>query len=177
MKAFKLVLGALLISGVAAIAQETSTTKFEAGLTYSWLHVYSANVNLQRTENGGSGYFEYNLKKTVGIVADFGGYANTRAGIDETLTTHLFGPRFQLAQFAFESLRAVPFRCCARVEQPHRDIGHAERLRYFWTRHISIKPVQVAYVTTQISSPERTSSHPNDARHSAGVVFEFGERH
>jgi hypothetical protein len=31
-----------------------------------------ANNDYQRAGNGGSGYFEYNLNKMVGLVADFG---------------------------------------------------------------------------------------------------------
>src|ERR1700759_480988 len=61
MKTCKFVLGALLLSGVAASAQEAAASKFEVGLTYSWLHVKSANCDFQRTGNGGSGYFEYNV--------------------------------------------------------------------------------------------------------------------
>ncbi len=57
----------------APSAQEISTPKYEVGLNYSWLHVNSANNDYQRTGNGGSGYFEYKLNKTVGLVADFGG--------------------------------------------------------------------------------------------------------
>src|ERR1700693_4232157 len=78
----------------AATAQEVYTPKYEVGVNYSWLHVNSANYDYQRTGNGGSGYFEYNLNKTLGLVADFGGYANTRTGIDEKLLTYMFGPRF-----------------------------------------------------------------------------------
>jgi len=63
-------------------------------VNYSWLHVNSANHDYQRTGSGGSGYFEYNLNRTVGLVADFGGYANTRTGINDRLLTYMFGPRF-----------------------------------------------------------------------------------
>jgi hypothetical protein len=77
-----------------ANAQEVTTPKLEVGLNYSWLHVNSANYDLQRTGNGGSGYVEYNVNKTFGLVADFGGYANTRTGINDKLVTYLFGPRF-----------------------------------------------------------------------------------
>src|SRR5436189_6433432 len=74
-------------------AQEISVPKFEVGLNYSLLHVTSPDSDLQRTGNGGSGYFEYNLNKTIGLVGDIGGYANTRKGIDEKLLTYMFGPR------------------------------------------------------------------------------------
>jgi hypothetical protein len=92
--AFAFAIGIFFLLGGFAHAQETTVPQFEVGANYSWLHVNSANYDLQRTGNGGSGYFEYNLNKTVGLVADFGGYANTRQGIDDKLFTYMFGPRF-----------------------------------------------------------------------------------
>jgi hypothetical protein len=94
--AFASILAVFLTFGVNANAQETSTPKYEVGVNYSWLHVNSANYDYQRTGNGGSGYFEYNLNRTLGLVADFGGYANTRTGINDRLLTYMFGPRFNL---------------------------------------------------------------------------------
>jgi hypothetical protein len=49
-----------------------------------------------------------------------------------------------------------------------------------WTKHISIKPIQVEYVMTQFDSARLGGSttgfgdHQNDVRYSAGVVFRFG---
>ena len=95
MKTCKFVLGTLLVSSAIMSAQETAVTpKYEVGLNYSWLHVNSSNYDYQRTGNGGSGYFEYNLNSLLGLVGDFGGYANTRAGINDKALTYLFGPRF-----------------------------------------------------------------------------------
>ena len=54
-----------------------SCPKYEVGLSY----VDSANYEYQRTGNGGLGYFEYNLNGIIGLAGDFGGYANTRTGI------------------------------------------------------------------------------------------------
>jgi hypothetical protein len=99
MNAFRLALGTLMLPAVAVSAQETTTPKVEVGLNYSWLHVNSANYDYQRTGNGGSGYIEYNLNRTVGLVGDFGGYANTRAGINDKALTYLFGPRFNMRRF------------------------------------------------------------------------------
>ena len=76
--------------GAALSAQEAVTPKYEVGLNYSWQHVNSANQDRQRTGNGGSGYFAYNINGIVGLVADVGGYANTR--IDDRLLTYMFGP-------------------------------------------------------------------------------------
>ena len=94
MKSLTLVLGTLLTFGAVLCAQEVATPKYEVGLNYSWLHVNSANFDFQRTGNGGSGYFEYNLNRTIGLIGDFGGYANTRTGINDKALTYLFGPRF-----------------------------------------------------------------------------------
>jgi hypothetical protein len=75
-------------------AQEGSTPAFEIGLNYTWLHVNSANYDYQRTGNGGSGYFEYNLNRMVGLVGDFDVYANRRMGINDKTLTYLLGLRF-----------------------------------------------------------------------------------
>jgi hypothetical protein len=49
-------------------------------------------------------------------------------------------------------------------------------LDYNLTKHISIKPIQVEYVMTQINSTQGFGSHQNDIRYSAGVVFRLGAR-
>jgi hypothetical protein len=67
----------------SASAREESTSRYEIGLNYSWSHVNSANYDYQRTGNGGSGYFLYNLA----LVGDFGGYTNTRTGINDKALT------------------------------------------------------------------------------------------
>src|SRR5215475_8092217 len=85
---------AFLMLGSAAVAQEVSTPKYEVGINYSYLHVNSANGDLSRNGNGGSGYFEYNLNRTIGLVADLGGYANTTRGKEDRLFSYMFGPRF-----------------------------------------------------------------------------------
>src|SRR5260221_11555191 len=92
MKAVQFALAAVLASGAVLSAQEV-TPRYEVGLNYSWLHVNSANDDRQRTGNGGSGSFAYNINNTVGLVADFGGYPNTR--VNDRLLTYMFGPRFR----------------------------------------------------------------------------------
>ena len=72
MRAVKFALAAVLASGAVLSAQE-ETPRYEVGLNYSWLHVNSANQDRQRTGNGGSGSFAYNINNVVGLVADFGG--------------------------------------------------------------------------------------------------------
>ena len=184
MKLCKFVLGAVLMSGALMSAQEISTPKFEVGLNYSGLHVNSANYDYQRTGNGGSGYFEYNINKVVGLVADFGGYANTRKGIDNKLMTYLFGPRFNwrhsrltpYAQFLFGGSYMWASPTKDTVTQNAFATAAGGGLDYQLTKHIALKPIQVEYVMTQLDSKNGFGSHQNDIRYSAGVAFRFGLR-
>jgi outer membrane immunogenic protein len=185
MKAFALTIGAALISGAVMSAQETSVPQFEIGLSYSWLHVNSANYDLQRTGNGGSGYVEYNVNKAVGLIGDFGGYANTRTGIDEKLLTYMFGPRFNwrhsrltpYVQFLFGGgyVWNTPISGVS-VTQNAFATAAGGGLDYNLTKRVSIKPIQVEYVMTQIPATNGFGSHQNDVRYSAGVVFKIGEK-
>lgn len=87
---------------------------YEVGRNYSWLHVNSANFDFQRTGNAGSEYFEYNLNRTIGLVGDFGGYANTRTGINDKALTYLFGPRFN-----WRHSRLNPCFATSLMRSPH----------------------------------------------------------
>jgi opacity protein-like surface antigen len=181
MKALTLVLGLVLASGAVLSAQEV-TPKYEVGLNYSLLHVTSANQDRQRTGNGGSGYFEYNVNSVLGLVADFGGYANTR--VNERLLTYMFGPRFNwrharltpYVQFLFGGAYVWNDLNKASTTQNAFALASGGGLDYHLTRHISIKPIQVEYVMTQIDSTKGFGSHQNDVRYSAGVVLRVGER-
>src|SRR5579871_4000467 len=93
MKDFGFLLVVVLACSGVLSAQEATTPRFEVGASYSGVHLDGANNNTQITGNGGSGYLEYNFNRYLGAVADFGGYANTRDGINETALTYLFGPR------------------------------------------------------------------------------------
>src|SRR6202163_4229290 len=176
--AFASILAVFLRFGVGAYAQETSTPKYEVGVNYSWLDVNSANYDYQRTGNGGSGYFEYNLNRTLGLVADFGGYANTRTGINDRLLTYMFGPRFNwrhsrlnpYAQFLFGGAYAWSDPKYSTTQNAFATAaGGGGAIRC--TGLIPIKPIQVEYVMTQINSVNGFGSHQNDVRYSAGVVF------
>jgi Outer membrane protein beta-barrel domain len=191
MKMRTFILGVLLLSAVAANAQEGETPRVEVGLNYSWLHVNSANFDYQRTGNGGSGYVEYNVSPVLGLVADFGGYANTRTGINDKALTYLFGPRFNLrhferwtpyVQFLFGGAYAWSGPSALQQTQNAFATAAGGGLDFHWTKHVSIKPIQVEYVMTQFDSASLGGStkgfgnHQNDIRYSGGVVFNFGEK-
>lgn len=185
MKSWKLFVGAFIAFGAVMQAQEVTVPQVEVGLNYSWLHVNSANYDLQRTGNGGSGYVAYNINKTVGLVADFGGYANTRTGINEKLLTYMFGPRFNwrhsrlnpYVQFLFGGgyVWQTPVNGYSETKNAFATAAGGG-LDYNLNHLISLKPIQVEYVMTQIDTTNGFGSHQNDVRYSAGVVFKFGEK-
>jgi peptidoglycan-associated lipoprotein len=186
MKAVRIALAATLLYGAALSAQEVQVPKVEIGLNYSWLHVNSANYDYQRTGNGGSGTFEYNLNKTIGLVGDFGGYANTRKGIDDKALTYLFGPRYNWRHSKLNPYVQFLFGGAYAWSGPNNTTQNAFAtaagggLDYNLTHRISIKPVQVEYVMTQFDSARlgpvdgHFGDHQNDVRYSAGVVIKFG---
>lgn len=181
MKALTLALGLALASSAVLSAQE-GTPKYEIGFNYSGLHVNSANNDRQRNGNGGSGYFEYNVNNTLGLVADFGGYANTR--VNDRLFTYMFGPRFNwrhsrltpYVQFLFGGGHVWNNLGSATTTQTSFALASGGGLDYRLSKHIAIKPIQVEYVMTQINSTDGFGSHQNDVRYSAGVVLQLGER-
>jgi opacity protein-like surface antigen len=186
MKTLRGALAAAFAFAAGLSAQEIQVPKVEVGVNYSLLHVNSANYDYQRTGNGGSGYVEYNLNKTVGLVGDFGGYANTRKGIDSKAMTYLFGPRFNWRHTRFNPYAQFLFGGAYGWSGPNHSTQNAFAmasgggLDYNLTKRISIKPIQVEYVMTQFDSAAlgphgaNFGSHQNDLRYSAGVVFKFG---
>ena len=174
-------IASLLGFGAAANAQEVSTPAVEIGAGYSWLHVNSANYDYHRTGNGGSGYVEYNINKWVGLVADFGGYANTR--IDDKALTYMFGPRFNwrhsrlnpYVQFLFGGAYAwTNPKGAPSNNQNAFATAAGGGLDYQLTNRIALKPIQVEYLMTQLPDALGFGSHQNDIRYSAGVVLRVG---
>jgi hypothetical protein len=188
MKTCRFVLGALLLSAVAASAQEVTTPKYEVGLNYSGLHVTSGNNDRNGTGNGGSGYFLYNFNRTFGMVADFGGYANTKRGVDLTSMTYLFGPRLTWRHSRLSPYVQFLFGGAYAWSNPNNGSQNSFAtaagggLDVTLTKHIALKPIQVEYVMTQFDSASlggataQFGDHQNDVRYSAGVVFRFGEK-
>jgi opacity protein-like surface antigen len=179
------ILAGLLAFGAAANAQEVATPAVEIGANYSWLHVNSANDNFHRTGNGGSGYLEYNINKSVGLVADFGGYANTKTGLNDTAMTYMFGPRFNwrhakltpYVQVLFGGIYAwVNPTGLGSITQNAFAMATGGGLDYQVSKHVSIKPIQVEYVMTQLDDSLGFGGHQNDLRYSAGIVFRLGDK-
>jgi hypothetical protein len=80
MKKCILSLAGVLLSATFMNAQENSTPVGEIGMTYSFVHRNNEQGQNSYGQNGGSGYFEYNVNKTIGLVGDLGGYDSDNRG-------------------------------------------------------------------------------------------------
>jgi opacity protein-like surface antigen len=187
MNSSKFVLGILVLSTAVLSAQEAYTPRYEVGLNYSGVHVNAANGSESGNGNGGSGYFEYNLTNSLGLVGDFGGYANTRSSINEKLLTYMFGPRWnwrhsRLTPYT-QALFGGGYAWNASVNTQNAfAFAVGGGLDYRLTDRFAIKPVQVEYLLTDFNSAQLGGAtrsfggHQNDIRYSAGVVLRFGSK-
>ena len=74
---------------------------------YSYIRANADNANGGFNLNGASGSFTYNMNDRFSAVVDIGAYrfSSLPSGIDSTIYTYLFGPRFSLRRHG----RMVPF--------------------------------------------------------------------
>src|SRR5215475_14692448 len=100
-------LALLCFSAASAFAQDVP--KFDVFAGYSYVRDNPSTSGLPSFNlHGGSASVAYNANHWLGAVADFGGYhANNvlGTGIDGTVSTYLFGPRFSYRKYD----RVTPF--------------------------------------------------------------------
>lgn len=191
MKSKVILVAALLAFGVMASAQET-TPVAEAGLSYSYTRVNPGGALSSYNANGGYGYAEYNFSKVFGLVADLGAnYVGNAQGVHLGNTTfeYLFGPRFNWRHSRFTPyVQALvggerfsnglnPAAGNPRLANSQNNFAAAlgGGLDFALTKHIAVKPIQVEWLTAQVSSSNLAYAQ-NNIRYSAGVVFRFGSK-
>lgn len=194
MKLRTIILGAIVISGAAAYAQEATTPLIETGADYTFTRVNPGGNLTSYTANGGSGFVEYNLNHVVGLVADLGanyiGNVNGYA-LDNTTFTYLFGPRFnwrtsRVTLYGQTLVGGARFSNAYDPASPTPVLGSSENtfaaaigggVDYRLTDHIAVKPIQVEYLMTQLpSSFVNVNQVQNNLRYSAGIVFRVGSK-
>jgi hypothetical protein len=107
----------VLVSLVASVCAAIPSTEaqnrpaavpqFEVSAEYSYVRANADNANGGFNLNGASGSFAYNINDRFSAVADIGAYRfrGLPNGVDSTMYTYLFGPRFSLRSYG----RVVPF--------------------------------------------------------------------
>jgi len=195
MKRYAFIAGVFCLSCTFIQAQESNTPTIEVGANYSFVHVTSQGM-AHYGENGGSAYAEYNLNKTVGIIADFGGYAS--GNFSRHSVSYLFGPRINMrmgrvvpyVQFLFGGVHEWGLTSAVSPTSPFLNSvppvtsspnGFATAagvgLDVSISHHLAVKPFQAEYFMTQLPNAVETPNIvQNNLRYSAGVVFKFGEK-
>jgi hypothetical protein len=195
MKRYAFIAGVICLSASFVKAQESNTPAFEVGASYSFVHVTTQRLG-NYGENGGSAFAEYNLNKTVGLVADLGGYDSGNRGVHTF--SYMFGPRINwrmsrvvpYAQFLFGGVHEWGLTSLASPTSPFTlsvppvtssPNGFATAaglgIDINVSRHVTLKPIQVEYFMTQLPNFVETSNTvQNNLRYSAGLVFNFGEK-
>ncbi|MGH9773889.1 MAG: outer membrane beta-barrel protein [Candidatus Acidiferrales bacterium] len=182
MRKLLLIVPILVLFGLAkpAMAQD-DTSKAEAYVGYSYVRVSVSNGPGAGTSsfnfNGGVGQLEYNVNNWLGIVADFGGYENSK-GPGVNVVSYTFGPRINLrhgkitpfAQALFGGARVSTSIVNAGSENAFATIlgGGVD---YNVSRHFAIRPVEAEYFLTKFK--DGNNNRQNNFRYSAGIVFRF----
>jgi opacity protein-like surface antigen/outer membrane protein OmpA-like peptidoglycan-associated protein len=203
------VFGALLIPAFMVRAQDSrgtndGTPKMELFVGYSYLRAVPAPSDGNRLVwlNGGSTSLAYNFTRHLGLVGDFGGFADSQlllAGTGITpkssgsVYTYLFGPRISFrnnqrftpfVQALFGGIHASDVTLASGCMGVGCTPLPAEN-SFSWTggggldinlrRHLAIRLIQAEYLMTKFQNYSTgTASSQNDMRLSSGIVFRFG---
>lgn len=208
-------LAVLLIPGITALAQAQSpyavvphygTPKVELFLGYSYVRAvpeYEAGNRIVDL-NGGSASLAYNFNRYLGIVADVGGYDDSKVQLagrrpyvvaDSSGTAYSFlaGPRLSFrgnrrltpfAQALFGEARASDVTissgcagvgCTVLPEETKFAFTAGGGLDYRLHHHLSLRLIQAEYLMTNFEDHSTgKSASQNDERFSSGIVFRFG---
>jgi len=174
--------------GIAHAQQApASTPQIEASVAYSYVRASAGNSSGGFNLNGGSGSVAYNFTDRISVLADFGVYkfSGLPTGLDSTMYTYLFGPRFSLRK----SGRVTPFAQVllggGRLNASAGGVDAGENgfamaagggVDLGVRPHYAIRLIQAEYLLTRFPRVNGNSAAQNDARLSAGLVFRFGSR-
>jgi len=176
----------LILLGILGIAlpakAQNDVPKFEAygGYDYVRLNINSNRIGPPPSEsvnlNGGSGQLEYNVNRSLGLVADLAGYYGSASNSQGGAFSYLFGPRLNLRReritpFAQVLLGGILSTSAIGGPGPQNSFAMSAGggLDYKISTIISVRPVQAEYFLTTI--PDGLNDRQNSFRFSTGIVF------
>ncbi len=186
MNRFKILVVLTLLT-VAVFANAQEFPKAEAAVTYNYVRTSSTGWGEQFNMNGASGSITFNFNKVIGLQAEFGGVNNgniLNTGVDGTVFTYLFGPKFTYRQEKF-SVYGVTLLGGARIggsissdgmfasgsnNSMAMVIGGGFDINA--GKRFAIRPAQLDYFMTRFNIVDASETQ-NNLRYSAGVVFKF----
>ncbi len=180
--------------------------KVDLGIVYSYVRAVPTDAAGNRMVwlNGGSTSINFHLNRHLGIVGDFGGYADSRLRLGSSSNaavmnasgnafTYLLGPRIlfgnqgrftPFAQALFGAVHAsavtLPSGCtsggCTPLPSENAFAMTAGGgLDWNLSRHFGIRVVQAEYLMTRLTDISSGSTGTqNDMRLSTGIVFRMG---
>jgi outer membrane immunogenic protein len=177
----------LFMWGGAAYAQETPN-KIDIFAGYSYVRANPGPTSGDSFSlNGGSASVSYHIRDWVSGVADFGGYTNGNilgTGVDGTLSTYLFGPRFSYRSYhRFKPFAETLFGVAhAGASIGGGAVGSTQNsfalvigggVDYRISSRLSLRPLQVDYLLTRFGEGTGNGQTQNNLRASTGIVIHF----
>ncbi len=168
----------LALTLCTAVSRAQDVPRADVAVGYSYFRLGGSNgVN----QNGGSGSIAFNANDWLGVVADFGAYHGSPAGVSLNTYSFLFGPRFSYhapgrvvpfgqvlfggahitASFAGLSGSSTPFAW---------SLGGGADLPVFKSDKVAVRP-QFEYVGLH-----ENGGTTNCLRLSVGIVFRIGQK-
>jgi Outer membrane protein beta-barrel domain len=179
MKRWACLCAVVLLSAVAASAQDTPKVEVFGG--YSYLHSSVSGTTFTANLNGGSASVSFNPNSWLGIVGDFGGYHGgvngLGNGINGEVYSYLFGPKA-----TFRTGKITPFlqtlfggvhTSSGSFYASQNAFAMASGGGIDWnaSKHLGVRLVQADYLLTTLN--DGANSRQNNVRVSAGVVLRW----
>jgi outer membrane immunogenic protein len=173
------------LCGGAVYAQEAPKVDIFAG--YSYVRENPGPTSGDSFSlNGGSASVTYHIRDWVSGVADFGGYHNgdiLGTGVEGTLSTYLFGPRFSYRSYHHflpfaETLFGVAHAGASIAggtlgSQNAFAMAIGGGVDYRISNRLSLRPLEVDYLLTRFAQGTPNNQSQNNLRASTGIVFHF----
>jgi hypothetical protein len=173
--------GTLTTMAKAQAPVPITVPQYEVSGSYSYLR---AESNQGFNLNGVSATFAHRFTDQLSVLADFGGYkfSGLPAGLNSTMYTYLFGPRFSVrkwdrvtpfgqALLGVGRLNANSGAIAAGENGFAMSIGGGADLNI--RRRWAFRMIQTDYLLTRFAHTDGSSATQNDLRISTGLVFRF----
>jgi len=161
--------------------------KYELAGMYSYVNFQPGSGFQNFNNNGGTGSFTYNVNKWIGLTAEAGTYAFSRAvpvtgSVEGGFQTFLFGPRLNLRRkyfVPFVEFLIGDFRADGAVTGGPRQSSFALAagggVDVVFTKHIAWRFAQLDYLMTNANGVNlNPSGRQNNFRAGTGVVLRWG---
>jgi opacity protein-like surface antigen len=179
-----LLMAGMLLFALTGSARAQDNPKGEIAGNYTYIHINPGVVNFDC--HGGGGSAAWSLNQYLGVVGEFSAckWAGIPSGLNAHTLTYLFGPRLTYRAYGrLDPFGEVLFGGAHIHGQTYGFTGSGTEssfamaigggVDYKWKPSVAIRLIQADYLYTRLGAP---TTHQNNFRLQAGVVFRFGGR-